>query len=198
MRARQRYVDLAQEAATPAQRQMSVGLCARDRQGDIIEQRAQQLLAIAIACRGSIPDAFEIFAEGEDRLAFFACERSGATALSIGELSFGGLELLQGAFPLGFEPACDESVLRVHRAFDIVIGASVSACISSQSSAITLKVSALAILTVGRCALGSIPRARSCRASCSCSRAYCSVTSGYTPSEIPRSRPSDLYLNPAL
>ena len=107
MRARQRYVDLAQEAATPAQRQMSVGLGARDLQGDILEQRAQQFLAIAIACRGSRPDAFEIFAEGEDRLAFFACERSGARALSIGELSFGGLELLQGAFPLGFEPGVD-------------------------------------------------------------------------------------------
>ena len=70
VRARQGNIKLAQESAAPAQHQVGIGLLALNTQGDLLEQRTQQFLAVPIARRGRRPDAFEILAEREDRVAF--------------------------------------------------------------------------------------------------------------------------------
>ena len=69
MRVRQWDINFTEETAAPTQRQMSVVFIALDSQGDIVEQRAEQLLAIAIARRGSEPDTLKVFTECKDRCA---------------------------------------------------------------------------------------------------------------------------------
>src|SRR6516225_3021448 len=76
MRVRQRNINFAEESAAPAQCQVSVVFIALDPQSDILEQRAEQLLAIAVARRGSEPDTLEVFTECKDRVAFFVCKRT--------------------------------------------------------------------------------------------------------------------------
>src|SRR5208282_3132318 len=116
VRARQGNVDLARESATPAQHQVGVGLLALNAQSDLLEQRAQQFLAIPIARRGHRPDALEILAEREDRVALLAREGMRSRMLSIRELYFGGLQFPQSAFPLRFESTRDEPIVGIDRA----------------------------------------------------------------------------------
>ncbi len=111
--ARQGNIKLAQEPAAPAQHQVGVGFLALNTQGDLFEQRTQQFFAVPIARRGRRPDAFEILAEREDRITFFAPEGTSSRVFSIRELCFGGLQFAQSAFPLRFESARNESIVRV-------------------------------------------------------------------------------------
>ena len=76
MRVRQRNINFAEESAAPAQRQVSVVFIALDSLGDILEQRAEQLLAIAVARRGSEPDTLEVFTECKDHVVFLVCKRA--------------------------------------------------------------------------------------------------------------------------
>jgi len=116
MRARQRNIDLGEESAAPMQRQMRVVLLTLHFQRNIVEQRAQQLLAIAITRGVRRPDTLEIFAEREDRVAFLARDGAWSRVLSFGELVFSGLQFLQSVLPLSLKPARDQSVLRIHGA----------------------------------------------------------------------------------
>ncbi|WP_456828356.1 hypothetical protein [Bradyrhizobium sp. USDA 4518] len=95
---------------------MSVVFIALDSQGDIVEQRAEQLLAIAIARRGSEPDTLEVFTECKDRVAFFVRKRARSGMFAVREFGFGSLQFQQSAFPFCFESTRDESILRVHGA----------------------------------------------------------------------------------
>ena len=113
MRVWQWDINFAEESAAPTQRQVSVIFIALDSQGDILEQRAEQLLAIAITRGGSEPDTLEVFTECKDRVTFFARKRARSCVFAIRELGFGRLQFLQGAFPFCFKSTCDESVLRV-------------------------------------------------------------------------------------
>lgn len=63
---------------------------------------------------------FEIFAEREDRVAFLAREGTRSRVLSTREFFFGGLQFLQSVFPLRFEPARDEALVRIDRAIAAV------------------------------------------------------------------------------
>src|SRR3974390_2051640 len=103
MRTRQGDIDLTEESAAPAQREVSVGLLALNAQSDLLEQCAQQFLAIPIARGGRRPHTVEILAEGEDRGAFLVREGMGSRVFATRELCFGGFEFLQSAFPLRFE-----------------------------------------------------------------------------------------------
>jgi len=113
VRARQGNIKLAEQSAAPAQRQMSVGLLALNTEGDLLEQRTQQFLAVPIAGAGRSPHAFEILAQREDRVALLTAEGARSRVFSIGELRFGGLQLPQRAFPLRFESACNQTIVRI-------------------------------------------------------------------------------------
>ncbi|MGY3538001.1 hypothetical protein ACVIIY_002221 [Bradyrhizobium sp. USDA 4515] len=76
MRVRQRDINFTEETAAPTQRQVIIVFIALDSQGDIVEQRAEQLFAIAIARHGSEPDTLEVFTECKDRVAFFVRKRA--------------------------------------------------------------------------------------------------------------------------
>ena len=96
----QQDINFAKESAAPAERQMSVVSVALDSQGDILEQRTEQLLAITVACRGSEPDTLEIFTECKDLVAFFACKRVRSCVLAVRKLGLGGLQLYKSVFDL--------------------------------------------------------------------------------------------------
>jgi len=70
-RTRQCYVELAQQTAAPAQREVRIKVLAIDRHDDFLEQRAQQLFAVPIGRGGPRPHGVKIFAEGNDRGAIF-------------------------------------------------------------------------------------------------------------------------------
>ena len=95
---------------------MSVVFIALYSQGDILEQRTEQLLAIAVARGGSEPDTPEVFAECKDLVVFFSCKRSRSCTFAVRQRGFGNLHFLQGAFPFRFKSTRDEPVLRVHGA----------------------------------------------------------------------------------
>src|SRR5512134_366928 len=108
VRARQGNIKLAQESAAPAQHQVGVRLLALNTEGDLLEQRTQQFLAVPIARGRRRPEAFEILTEREDRVALLAAEGTSLRVLSIRELCFGRLQFPQSAFPLRFESARDQ------------------------------------------------------------------------------------------
>jgi len=83
MRVWQWNIDFAEASPTPAQCQMSVVFIALDSQGDIIEQCAQQLLAIAVARRRSKPDLLEVFTECKDFVVLFARKRSRSRVFAV-------------------------------------------------------------------------------------------------------------------
>ena len=115
-RARQAHVELGERAAAPAQLHQGAVLLAVHADADLLEQRAQQLLLVARRCRGGLPHARQVVAQAEKAAAFIVGQRMRALLLALRKF---GLRLLKGAqtlFPVRFEPARDQTVVRVHRA----------------------------------------------------------------------------------
>jgi hypothetical protein len=81
------------------------------RDGDLADQRAQQLLAIARGRRRRIPQPRQVTRDASERFALGRRQRLRSAALELGELAALALELRQRGLEPGFERAGDESVL---------------------------------------------------------------------------------------
>ena len=83
--------ELGDRAAAPADRQRRAALLARDVEDHLLDQAAQQLLAVAVGGRRRGPHAAEVGAKPEQLLALGRGERARALVLAQGELGLGGL-----------------------------------------------------------------------------------------------------------
>src|SRR5918995_1148236 len=84
--------------------------CSRDVEDDLLDQAAQQLLAVAVGGGGRRPDAPEVCAEPKQLLALDGGEGAGALALAQLELGLGGGQRGQPLLPVALQPAGDEAV----------------------------------------------------------------------------------------
>jgi hypothetical protein len=129
----QRDVEFAEKATAPPQREMRLMLGLVDRDDDLLEQCAQQFLAIAIGRGRCRPYAFQITSQRQNGLTLVRLQHPRALSLAAREFGFRGMEHLEASLPFGFKAACDETIggingaiaplraLRVvARAFDIV------------------------------------------------------------------------------
>ena len=80
---------------------------------DLLEQGAQQLLAVLVGGGRRRPHPVEVVAEGEDGLLLLRREGFRARGLSAGEFGLGVGQLLQRGVPLGFQAAGDQPVVGV-------------------------------------------------------------------------------------
>ena len=93
------------------------------------DQRAQQLLAVAIGGRRGGPQPRQIVRESGERFTLLVAQCDGAGALELGESAVLALELGERLFQRVFEGASDEPVLRLARvelparAVGLVLGA---------------------------------------------------------------------------
>ena len=106
---------LGDRPAFPAQDQVSVPAVVVAVHGDVhlVQQGAQQLLAVLIGGGRRVPDGLQVVAEGQDRGALGGGERGGAGCLAAGQLGLGGGQLGEGFLPGGFQAAGDQPVFRV-------------------------------------------------------------------------------------
>ena len=100
----------SQQISTSARRGSSV-----DGHDDLADQRAQQLLAVAVGGRLGRPQPREVAGDPPERLTLGGCERLGPAALELGELAPLALELAERGLERRFERAGDEPVLRLAR-----------------------------------------------------------------------------------
>ena len=110
---------LGDRAAFPAQQQVGAafGVVAADGDVDLVQQGAQQLLAVLVGGGGRVPDLVQVVAEGQDRVPCSAAVRAaGRCCLAAGQLVPASASCLQRGVPLGFQAAGDQPVLRVDRA----------------------------------------------------------------------------------
>src|SRR6188472_2286261 len=103
--------ELGDRAAAPANGQRRAALRARDVEDYLLDQAAQELLAVAVGGRRCGPHAAEVGSEPEQLLAFGRGERAGALALAHGELGLGGLKRCERLLPFALQAAGDEAVL---------------------------------------------------------------------------------------
>lgn len=104
-------------AALPAQDQVSspTGGVPGHRDAHLLEQAAEQLLALAVGGARRVEDGAEVVAQGEDGAALAAREGLWPGRLPAGELPFGSRPLPQGRLPGGFQAPGDEAVLGLDR-----------------------------------------------------------------------------------
>jgi hypothetical protein len=107
----QAHGQLAARAALPEHLDRGLGLGTADGHHDLAHQRAQQLLAIAVAGRGRVQELAQVARQPRERQALVVVERFRAGVLECGQcraLALGGGErLLERAF----EAPGDEAVL---------------------------------------------------------------------------------------
>ena len=118
LRAAQRHGQLGDRAAFPPQDQagVRVGVVAAGGDVHLLQQGAQQLLAVLIGGGGRVLHLAQVVAQGQDRVPLGRGKGRRPGGLAAGELGFGVGELLQGGVPFGFQAAGDQPVLGVDRA----------------------------------------------------------------------------------
>ncbi|MER9560287.1 hypothetical protein NKI92_34225 [Mesorhizobium sp. M0323] len=112
-RARQSDGEAAQRAALPAQDEMRCCLVAVDMEGDLLDECAQQLLAVARRRGGCVPDACQIGPEGDEVLPLLG--RQPARTLRLAPHQFGlcRLQSAQRLLPLLLQPAGDQAIVGI-------------------------------------------------------------------------------------
>jgi len=109
-RARQGYVELREQTATPAHRQTSFFVVSPDLDNNLFDKRSQKLLLVAIGRGWSHPYKIDVLAQGENGGALLGGNDHACALLAKGEISLRRLLELQTFFPFGFEPASYETV----------------------------------------------------------------------------------------
>jgi hypothetical protein len=90
------------------------GVVAAQRDVHLIEQGAQQLLAVLVGGGRSVPDGAEVIAEGQDRLFLLRCQGFRACGRAAGELGFCVGQFAERGLPFSFQAAGDQPVVRVN------------------------------------------------------------------------------------
>jgi hypothetical protein len=115
-RTRQRYVELGEETAMPAHREMSFFVVAFDIQEDLFDKRPQKLLSVAIGCGWSGPYLINISAQRQNGGTLLGGDGNGRALLPTCEIGFRGTHLLQTLFPFCLEASRHEAVFWVDSA----------------------------------------------------------------------------------
>ena len=105
LRAAQRHGQLGDRAAFPPQDQagVQVGVVAAGGDVHLLQQGAQQLLAVLVGGGRCRPDLIEILTEGENRLFLLWGKGFWACGLTASEFSLGVGQMLQGVVPFGLD-----------------------------------------------------------------------------------------------
>src|SRR5262252_3843947 len=115
-RARQSEADLVERAALPAQREMGGRLVAIDRDCDVFDEGAQQLLPVARRGRLRVPDGGKIGAEREKTVALDRRDHPRPLLLAALQLELGSLYRAQALLPVAFEAARHQPVVGIDSA----------------------------------------------------------------------------------
>lgn len=97
-RARQRHVELAQQTAAPAHREVRVELLSLDRHEDFLEQSAQRLFAVTVGGGGRGPDCVEILTECKHRGALLRRQHEWPRVFATYQFALCGLEFCARRF----------------------------------------------------------------------------------------------------
>ena len=81
--------------------------------GDVLQQGAQQLLAVLVGGGRRRPQSVEVISEGEDGLLLLRREGFRPRGLSAGKFGLGVGQLLQGVVPFAFQGAGNQPVVGV-------------------------------------------------------------------------------------
>src|SRR6266545_679876 len=104
---------LAGVAAAPAQQQPGAGGVAVDGDDDLLEQGAQQLLAVPVGGGRRLPHQAHVAAQGGDGGPLGGGQRLGAALLAAGQLGLGRRDLGELGLPVALQPAGDQAVVGV-------------------------------------------------------------------------------------
>jgi hypothetical protein len=116
-------------AALPEEFKARVVLLAVDGEDNVLEQAAQELVAVSVGGRGRLSDAGEIGGEARERLSLLVAEGRGAAAFELAGNALLSVEFGQRGFERVLEGAGDEpmlgfaGVVLAARAFGLVGGA---------------------------------------------------------------------------
>ena len=125
----ERHAQLGPGAAFPLHLDVGAALVVMGGDDHLADQRAQQLLAVAIGRRRGGPQPRQVVRESGERFALGVAQCDRAGALELGELAVLALELGERLLQRVFEGASDEPVLRLARvelppcAVGLVLGA---------------------------------------------------------------------------
>ena len=108
-------VEFARGPASPAQGEVGTRLLLVDCHDHLFQQRAQELLALAVGRGRRRPDQAHVLAQDGQDSALFGTQRAGAATFASGELRLGSLQLTEPLLPLAFQAPDDQTVLRLHR-----------------------------------------------------------------------------------
>src|SRR5689334_17870317 len=109
-------IDLGKSAAAPPQCQVRAILIFVDGNNHLFEQSTQQLFFVACRRGRRPPYLPQIAAKSEQTTSLVSAEHSGTALFASRQLRFGSLQFAQQLLPFGFEPACDQTVIRIDSA----------------------------------------------------------------------------------
>jgi len=89
------------------------GIVAVQRDVHLLQQGAQQLLAVLVGGGRGVPHLAEVAAESQDGLFLLRGEGFRACGLAAGQLSFGVGQFAECGLPFALQPAGDQPVVRV-------------------------------------------------------------------------------------
>jgi hypothetical protein len=112
--ARQFQLEVTEFAAFPAHNQMGLFAVPVDRQGDVLDQRAQQFFLIAPRGGWGLPHGYQIRAKRQQTRALLRGQHGGALPLPVRQLDFGGFQGSEAFFPFALQRTGHQPIVRIY------------------------------------------------------------------------------------
>ena len=112
--ARQFQLEVTEFAAFPAHDQMGLFAVPVDRQGDVLDQRAQQFLLVAPRRGWGLPHGGQIRAKRQQTRALLRGQQGRALPLPVHQLDFGGFQGSEAFFPFALQRTGHQPIVRIY------------------------------------------------------------------------------------